>query len=72
MDEIAEGRTDLVFEHLAEGHPTTSVDADGVSLVQWCAYYGDVSAMKFLLAKGASLEALGENFGLMAASFHEH
>jgi len=72
MDEIVEGRTDLVFEHLAEGHPATSADKDGVSLVQWCAYYGDVSAIKFLLANGAALDVLGDNLGLMAASFHGH
>ena len=72
LHEIVEGRTDLVFEYLAEGHSATSTDNDGVSLVQWCAYYGDVSAIKFLLANGASLDVLGENLGLMAASFHGH
>jgi len=72
LHEIVEGRTDLVFEYLAEGHSATSTDSDGVSLVQWCAYYGDVSAIKFLLANGASLDVLGENLGLMAASFHGH
>jgi ankyrin repeat protein len=72
MDEIVEGRTDLVFEHLAEGHPPASADQGGVSLVQWCAYYGDVSAIKFLLANGATLDVLGDNLGLMAASFHGH
>lgn len=53
LEEIANGRTDLVFEYLAEGHAVTSADEDGVSLIQWCAYYGDVSAIKFLLANGA-------------------
>jgi uncharacterized protein len=72
MREIVEGRTDVVFEYLAEGHPATSSDPDGVSLIEWCAYYGDVSAIKFLVAHGASLELLTGNFGLLAASFHEH
>ena len=72
LHEIVEGRTDLVFEYLGEGHSATSTDNDGVSLVQWCAYYGDVSAIKFLLANGASLDVLGENLGLIAASFHGH
>jgi ankyrin repeat protein len=70
--EIQDGRTDLVFEHLAAGHPADSADTDGVSLLHWCAYYGDVSAIKFLLANGAKLEALGENLGLSAAAFHGH
>ena len=72
LDEIVDGRTDLVFEYCATGNSATSSDKDGVSLLQWCAYYGDVSAMKFLLANGARLDALGENLGLNAASFHGH
>jgi ankyrin repeat protein len=72
LDEIVDGRTDLVFEYLAQGHAATSADKDGVSLLQWCAYYGDVSAMKFLLATGAVMDVLGEDFGLIGACFHGH
>jgi ankyrin repeat protein len=72
LNEIMEGRTDLVFEYLAAGNPGDARDAHGVSLLQWCAYYGDVSAMKHLLANGASMEAVGENLGLDAACFHGH
>jgi uncharacterized protein len=72
LDAIRDGRTDFVFEYIAEGNLPNSADTDGVSLMQWCAYYGDVSAIKFLLAKGAALESLGENLGLMAACFHGH
>lgn len=72
LDEITDGRTDLVFEYLAEGHKASSTDKDGVSLVRWCAYYGDVSAIKYLLAHGATLDSLGENLDLGAASFHGH
>jgi len=72
FEEIADGRTDLVFEYLEQGNAASSADADGVSLLQWCAYYGDVSAMKFLLSRGASLDSLGENLGLAVACFHGH
>jgi len=72
LGEIVEGRTDLVFEFLAAGNPADWRDADGVSLLQWCAYYGDVSAMKHLLAQGAKIDSLGENLGLDAACFHGH
>ena len=72
LEEIVDGRTDLVFEYLAEGHAANSTDAGGVSLIQWCAYYGDVSAIKFLLANGESLASLGENIGLIGACFHGH
>jgi uncharacterized protein len=72
LDEIIDGRTDLVFEFVAAGNSANSTDKDGYSLVQWCAYYGDVSAIKFLLANGASLDLRGENLGLTAACFHGH
>src|ERR1700682_60129 len=72
FDEIADGRTDLVFEFLAEGNSANAVDRDGVSLVQHCAYYGDVSAIKFLLSHGATLESLGKDLGLVGACFHGH
>ena len=72
LHEIAEGRTDLVFDYLAAGHPANSTDENGVSLLKWCAYYGDVSAIKFLLNKGESLQSLGTDLGLNAACFHGH
>jgi len=61
-----------VFDYIREGNPATSKDRDSTSLLQWCAYYGDVSAIKFLLAKGESLQSLGHNLGLDAAAFHGH
>lgn len=70
LDKIVDGRTDLVFEYLSQGHAANSTDANGVSLIKWCAYYGDVSAIKYLLSKGASAAAL--NGGLSAAAFHGH
>jgi len=72
IDEIRDGRTDLVFEYLAAGHPADSADSDGISVVQWCAYYGDVSALKCLLAAGAKLNSLGDNLGFSAGCFHGH
>jgi len=72
IDRIADGRTDLVFDYIAAGHPATSKDKDGTSLINWCAYYGDVSAIKFLLANGEALPSLGDNLGLDAAAFHGH
>src|ERR1700694_5782728 len=72
IDRIADGRTDLVFDYLGEGHLATSKDSHGASLVECGAYYGDVSAIKFLLANGESLQPLGHNVGLNAAAFHGH
>lgn len=72
LERIAEGRTDLVLDYLGDGHPPSSKTSDGNSLIQWCAYYGDVCALKLLLSKGETLQSLGEDMGLNAAAFHSH
>jgi uncharacterized protein len=72
LDRIKAGRTDLVFDYLSAGHPASATDEDGTTLVQWCAYYGDVSALRFLLQQGESLRSLGPNLGLGGAAFHGH
>lgn len=72
LKRIADGRTDLVFEYVAAGNPAQFKDANGVSLLQWCAYYGDVSAVRFLLSHGESLSSLGDNHDLYGAAFHGH
>lgn len=72
LQRIAEGRTDLVFEYVGQGNPPNRKTSDGTPLLQWCAYYGDVSAIKFLLKMGESLQSLGRDLGLNAAAFHGH
>jgi uncharacterized protein len=72
LREFADGRTDLVFDLLAAGCPADKQDRDGVSLLQWCAYYGDASAIRLLISRGVDLASLGENFGLNGACFHGH
>ena len=72
LDRIAAGRTDLVFDYVGSGHPAHSKDTGGVPLIRWCAYYGDVSAIRFLVSRGESLASLGKNFDLNGAAFHGH
>jgi uncharacterized protein len=72
LERIREGRTDLVFDYLSDGHAAASADKNGVSLISWCAHYGDVSAIKFLLANGETLSSLGKDLGLGGAVFHGH
>lgn len=72
LRQISLGRTDVVFEYCAAGNAVTSRDESGVSLIKWCAYYGDVSAVRFLLENGESLESLGDNLDLNGAAFHGH
>ena len=71
LDRIADGRTDLVFDFLAQGHAADSAGR-GVSLMQWCACYGDVCAIRHLLSRGASLQSFGANLDLNGAAFHGH
>ena len=72
LEKISDGRTDLVFEYLSNGHAAKSTDSRGVSLIKWCAYYGDVSAIRYLLSNGESLDSLGDNFDLNGACYHGH
>jgi hypothetical protein len=72
LERIADGRTDLVFDYVAQGHSAKSVDRGGTALIDWCAYYGDVSGIRFLLANGETLATLGPNSGLGDAAFHGH
>lgn len=72
LSDFAEGRTELVFDLLAAGLPATHKNDFGVSLIQYCDYYGDVSAIRFLLSQGESLDSLGKNFNLARASYHGH
>lgn len=71
LSRIANGRTDLAFDWIEQGG---DVDAqqDGASILQWCAYYGDVSAIRHLIACGADLAQLGRNLDLNGAAFHGH
>jgi uncharacterized protein len=72
LDRITNGRTDLVFDFLMSGQPATFRDAGGASLISTCAYFGDVSAIRFLMSQGERLESLGPNLGLEGAAFHGH
>jgi ankyrin repeat protein len=72
LDRILDGRTDLVLDYMAEGHAAASTDAEGVRLIERCAYHGDVTALRLLLDRGESLASLGDDFGLSGAAFHGH
>lgn len=72
IQRIADGRTDLVWDGVARGLDANAEARDGMSLLQWCAYYGDVGALRFLLGHGGALASLGENLGLQGAAFHGH
>jgi hypothetical protein len=62
LEQIAGGQTDAVFEFISGGGAPTATDRESVSLVQWCAYYGDVSALKFLLSKRGHPRIVGRQY----------
>ena len=66
LSDIEGGRTDVVFDLIAQGGTPTA------DLMRWCAYYGDVSAIRYLVSHGAELAWLGDNLDLNGASFHGH
>lgn len=72
VQRIADGRTDLVLDHLAAGGSADAGNPRGTTLLQWCAYHGDVTAVRCLLDAGADAAALGANLGLSGAAFHGH
>lgn len=72
LQKIIDGRTDLVFEFIEDGASAATTDKYGTSLIKWCAYHGDVSAIKYLLSKGEKLPSLGDNLDLNGACFHGH
>lgn len=72
IDEVVRGRTDLVIPWISGGGKATATDEHGTSLIKWCAYFGDVCAIRFLLEHGEQLASLGPNFDLNGAAFHGH
>ncbi len=72
IEKFVDGRTDLIFELLENGFDANSTDQHGTSLMQWCAYYGDLTGVKYLISEGATLDMLGPNFDLNGAAFHGH
>ncbi len=72
LNRLGEGRTDLVFDLLESGVAADFRDQNGVSLIEHCAYYGDVSAIRLLMSRGGSLSLLGSDLGLGGASYHGH
>lgn len=69
---FSHGRTDLAVDIVGDHGSGPWPHVEGFSLVQWAAYYGDVSVLKFLLSRGAAVGELGPDLGLNAAAFHGH
>ena len=71
LKKIVDGRTDLILPYTDSGGSPKSTH-DGASLIRWAAYYGDVSAVRYLEGLGVPLSDLGANLDLNGAAFHGH
>lgn len=69
---IQSGRTDQVVPFLDAGGDPMHVNAEGLSLLQWCAYHGDATAVLALIYAGVPATQLGDNLDLNGAVFHGH
>jgi uncharacterized protein len=70
LDRIRRGRTDLVFDLLALPDWRAVLQRD--QPLQWFVYYGDVTALKAVLAAGDDLSSLDLDAELGHASFFGH
>lgn len=72
LQAIQNGRTDQIAPYLSAGGDPLHVGADGLSLLQTCAYHGDATAVRALIGAGAPTAQLGDNLDLNGAVFHGH
>lgn len=72
LERISRGRTDDIIALLqTEGWRASLVEGE-INALQWCVYYGDVTALKAALAAGGDLTALDLNAELGNAAFFGH
>lgn len=72
IDRISGGRTDLVFDLLRLPNWRDILTAGRVRPLQWFVYYGDVTAMKAVLAAGGDLSSIDLDEELANAAFFGH
>lgn len=72
LDRIARGRTDLVFDLLQLPCWREALHDGPVRVLQWFVYYGDVTALRAVLAAGGDLSSLDLDVELGHAAFCGH
>jgi uncharacterized protein len=72
LHRIENGRTDLVEPLLASTEGHAALQTHGTKLLDWCSYFGDVTACRLLVRHGQPLSSLGPDLGLNGAAFHGH
>lgn len=69
---IARGRTDLVFDLLRQVDGLKRLAEGQVTALQWFVYYGDVTALRAVVAAGGDLSSLDLGRELGNAAFFGH
>ena len=72
LDQIARGRTDLVFDLLSAPDWRSLLREGQVKPLQWFVYYNDTTALKAVLKAGGDLGSLDLNEELGHAAFFGH
>lgn len=72
LERIRRGRTDAVVELLRLPDWRDDLDAEPYGPLQWCVYYGDVTALKAVLKAGGDLGTLDLDRELGHAAFFGH
>jgi ankyrin repeat protein len=72
LDRISRGRTDDVYELLSLPDWRSVLHAGRIRPLQWLVYYGDVTAIKAVLAAGGDLSSLDLDRELGNAAFFGH
>lgn len=72
LNSISRGRTDLVFDLLRQPDGLTRLSEGQVTALQWFVYYGDVTALRAVVAAGSDLSSLDLGRELGNAAFFGH
>ena len=72
IQKVEDGRTDLILDLLKLDNVFEILSNHGDRLIKYAAYYGDVTAVRILVARGIDLTMLGPNYDLNGAAFHGH
>lgn len=72
LERIARGRTDLVVELLSRDDWRDSLGKGRIRPLQWLVYYGDLTAIKMVIAAGGDLSSISLDEELGNAAFFGH
>lgn len=72
MNQISNGRTDLVIEFLKLPDWKSKLNQGDIKLIQWLVYYDDVTALRLVLDHGGDISTMNIHDELGNAAFFGH